>query len=243
MRKSLYYIVLIAVFFDISHAYAQGQAENISPLRYLSTQKKFTFAVQPFQLMNWCWRFDFEVRLGDGPGWLQFGPTIYYADKEERKPNHFYDGKSYGREYGYYNSFREPYSKLKGGGLDVNYKRFINANRSFYMASGLSYTYFDINYYGAGGTWKDYIEDGLPYHEYTFKVGYHNQYINRVSVNHYFGFQPQTRSSFLFDMFWGLSYRYCFLDKDKPSFNNSPFSYGYSGPTLMVGIRLGFGIK
>jgi hypothetical protein len=183
------------------------------------------------------------MRLGDGPGWLQFGPTIYYLDKTENKPDHFYDGNSYYWEYGFYSYFREPFSKLKGGGLDVNYKRFLNPRRSFYMASGLSYTYFDINYYGAVGTWNDYIEDGLPYHEYTYKVGYHSQYINRISVNQFFGFQPPTRSAFLFDMFWGLSYRHCFMDKNKPAFDSSPFSYGYSGLAFMMGIRLGFGIR
>jgi hypothetical protein len=235
MRKNLYLFVFAICSFAL-HA----QAEYTPPPRYLSTQKKITFAIQPFQWANNCWRSDFEIRLGNGPGWLQFGPTIYYANHEKEKPDHFYDEKySYNHSY----VFREPYSKLKGGGLDVNYKRFLDPNRSFYTASGLSYTYFDITYNGAHGRWIDYMEDGLPYHEYRYTVGYHNQYINRMSINHYFGFQVPTRSAFLFDMFWGLSYRFCFMDKDKPSFDRSVFSYGYSGPAFMMGIRLGFGIK
>ena len=237
MRKSLYLFVLAVCIFA-SHAHAQEQIENARPPRYLSTQKKYTFAIQPFQLFNNCWRSDFEIRLGDGPGWLQLGPTIYYANHEKDKPDHFYDSQNYDEH-----NFREPFSKLKGGGLDVNYKRFLNARRSFYMASGLSYTYFDINFYGAVGKWNDYIEDSLPYHEYIYTVGYHSQYINRLSINQYFGFQPATRSAFLFDMFWGLSYRHCFMDKDKPAFNKASFSYGYSGLAIMMGIRLGFGIK
>jgi hypothetical protein len=234
---------MVAVCFFASHAHAQDQFEHVNPPRYLSTQKRITFAIQPFQWLNNCWRSDIEIRLGDGPGWLQFGPTIYYANHVKDTPDHFYDGKYYSREYGYNTIFREPYSKLKGGGLDVNYKRFLNANRTFYISSGLSYTYFDINYYGVNGVWKDYTEDGLPYHEYTYTSGYHSQYINRVSINHYFGFQPAIRAAFLFDMFWGLSYRHCFMDKDKPAFNQSVFSYGYSGPAFMMGLRFGFGIK
>jgi hypothetical protein len=240
MRK---FCFLVGVWLFVSHAQAQDLQGVNSPPPYLSTQKKYTFAIQPFQWFNSCLRFDFEMRLGDGPGWLQFGPTIYYADNKVNNLTHFYEGRNYYWEIGYYPWHSEPLAKLKGGGLDVNYKRFLNPRRSFYMASGLSYTYFDINYYGVTGTWNDYIEDGLLYHEYTRKVGYHSQHINRVSINHYFGFQPPTRSAFLFDLFWGLSYRHCFMDKDKPSFDRSPFSYGYSGPAFMMGIRFGFGIK
>lgn len=241
MRGQYYCVLLIAVILVVSHVHAQGQVENSPPPRYLSTQKKITFAIQPFQWFNYCWRSDFEIRLGNGPGWLQFSPTIYYY--EEDTPNHFYNGKDYDCNYIFHIDIREPFSKLKGGGLDVNYKRFLNARRSFYMASGLSYTYFDIAYYGAEGRWRDYIEDGLPYHEYNVTVGHHNQYINRMSINHYFGYQPATRSAFLFDMFWGLSYRHCFSDKDKPAFDRSSLSYGFSGVAFMMGIRLGFGIK
>jgi len=241
MRKSLFFLCM--VWFFTSHTPAQEPVDNMPPPRYLTTQKKYTFAIQPFQWFNHCWRTDFEIRLGNGPSWLQFSPTVYFNNQEEEKPNHMYDGKNYNYYYMYHSDWREPYSKLKGGGLDVNYKEFLNPGRSFYMASGLSYTYFDINYYGAAGKWIDYIEDGLPYHEYSYTVGYHSQYINRVSVNLYFGFQPATRSAFLFDMFWGLSYRHCFSDKEKPAFNKSLFSYGYSGPAFMMGIRLGFGLK
>ena len=233
-------LLTLTVFLLALHIHTQAIAQDIHtpPPRYLLTQKKITFAIQPFQLFNNCLRSDIEIRLGNGPGWLQFGSTIYYADYEKDKPDHFYGGENY--VYKRYSMFRESYSKLKGGGLDINYKRFINPNRSFYTATGLSYTYFDINYYGAYGKWNDYTEDGLPYHEYVYTVGYHSQHINRVSINQYWGFQVPTRSAFLFDFFWGLSYRYCFIDKDKPSFNRSPFSYGYSGPTFMTGIRLGF---
>ena len=238
MRKKLY-VFVSAVCFFVWHAQTQAQVEHSLPPRYLSTQKKITFAIQPFPFINNCLRSDIEIRLGNGPGWLQFGPTIYYANDEKDKPDHFYDGKHYKYEYGMF-SFREPYSKLKGGGLDINFKWFLNANRSFYMATGLSYTYFDITYYGAYGRWNDYIEDGLPYHEYIYTTGYQNQHINRVSINQYWGYQVPTQSAFLFDFFWGVSYRHCLMDKDKPSFNQSPFSYGYSGPTFMTGIRLGF---
>ena len=153
MRKILSFI-LLAVWFVASHVYAQDQVANARPPRYLSTPKKYTFAIQPFQWLNNCWRSDFEIRLGDGPGWLQFSPIIYFKNQEEDKPNYFYDGKNDAGRY--HSDWRDPFSKLKGGGLDINYKRFLNPGRSFYMASGLSYTYFDITYYGATGQWNDY---------------------------------------------------------------------------------------
>ena len=47
--------------------------------------------------------------------------------------NHYY--------YDMYNfDLREPYSKMRGGGLDVNYKKFVNSRRTVYFSTGLSYT-------------------------------------------------------------------------------------------------------
>ena len=234
------YLILCVVFPIAMHVFGQETSSNPTKERYALTQKKYTFTVQPLQLFNSGLRFDVEMRLGDGPGWLQFGPAIYY-EKRESYTNYFFYGKRLYHGYGWYNDiwggFREPFSELRGGGLDVNYKRYLNARRSFYFATGLSYTLFDIKY--RGWNWNDYIEDGLEYHGYEF--GYNNQYINRLGINTFWGFQVPTRRAFIFDMFWGLAYRHSFFDEDKPAFNEHMYSYGWSGPVFLFGLKFGFG--
>ena len=238
------YLLLLAAWLFTSQAQAQDQA---APPLYSSTQKKYTVAIQPFQWINLGWRFDFEMRLGDGPGWLQFGPTVYSASGNGGSyhyKGHSYDGIPYG--YGIYDDcsgFRESFSELRGGGLDINYKRFFDPKRSLYFASGLSYSRFDIDYYGEYGRWKDYTEDGLQYHEYTYSLGLHTQHIDRMAINCYLGYQVPSRRMFLFDMFFGFSYRHSISEKDKPAFDKSVWSYGYTGFVFMTGLRFGIGIR
>ena len=235
------YLLLAAVTVTMQ---AHGQEKSADPLyeHYASTQKKFTFAFQPLQIFNWCWRSDFEIRHGDGPGWLQFGPAIYYKKNDDKKddPRYFYEGNGYRYTSWDYNfELRVPFSELAGFGLDVNYKYFINISRSFYHAAGVSYAHLKIDYWGMA--WDNYIEDGLQYHAYA--LDYRTQHINRLGVNAYFGYQVPTRNAFLFDLFWGFAYRHSFSDKNKPSFNRFMSSYGYTGFVFLTGVRIGFGLK
>ena len=241
MRRSLYFI-LLAVWFALFNVQAQDYIWRGQYELYSSTQKRFTFTIQPMQCFNSALRFDFETRLGEGPGWLQFGPTVYYRKKSRQieNPHYFYVGNDYQYNDSYYDfSLHGPFSKMKGEGLDINYKRFVNPYRSFYVAAGLSYTHFKVDYWGYG--WDDFIEDNLQYH--TYKLDYRTQQINRTGVNAIFGYQIPTRNAFICDMFLGLAYRHSFSDKNKPLFNRSMVSYGYSGLVFLTGVRFGFGIK
>ena len=237
-----FYLFLLAALCITTHMQAQveEQADKPTP-RYLITQKKYTVAFQPFEWFNWGLRFDFEMRLKDGPGWLQFGPTLYWITKGERTPYYHYNGMKYYDSNIF--SIREPFSKMKGSGLDVNYKRFLDKWRCFYAAAGLSYNYFSIDYYGGLGTWSDYLEDDIPYHEYRYTLGTHTQNINRLGINYYLGYQIPSRHAFIFDAFLGISYRHSFSEREKPPFNEYPYSYGYTGFVMMTGIRVGIGIK
>ena len=236
MKKTLY-LLLLGTWFFVSHTYAQDVGDPLYK-RYARTQKKYTITQQPLQLLfNWAWRFDFEMRLGNGPGWLQLGPALYLCTKDRDNPDYYY----YYDRNDYHGDFfvREPFSKLRGYGLDVNYKRYVNPKRSLYLAGGLSYTRFNVGYWGQA--WKEYIEDGLQYHEYG--IGYHTQHINRMGINTYFGHQIASRHAFLADIFVGLAYRHSFSEKEKPPFNDNAFSYGYSGVVFMTGVKLGIGIR
>lgn len=222
-------ILLISIW-AVCLASVQGYAQT----RYDWSQKKYTVTIQPMQLLfKNSLRLDFEMRIDDGPGWLQFGPAVYYSKG--------YDRYFMGKGYDDYDLFWEhSFDRISGGGLDLNYKWFFDPKRSLYLLSGLSFTHFDVRYWGS--VWGDYVEDGLQYSGY-FTEGYHHQRINRPGSNFLFGFQVPSRHAFLFDMFFGFSYRYSFSDKNKPSFGTNVFSYGYTGWTFVTGVRFGIGIK
>ena len=236
MKKLCFLLLLCAC---VMQTYAQFATDNTENKRYAQTQKKITFAVQPLQLFNNGLRYDFEIRLGNGPGWLQFGPAFYFLPNNTNNSAYYYEGNDY--FYDRYNfSWREPYNKLKGIGLDINYKHFLDSRRSLYMAAGLSYTRFDIKYRSQDR--NDYIKDDIMYY-YESGKGYNTQKIDRFGINHFVGFQIPTRGAFLFDMFGGYAVRFSFAEEDKPLFNNAMFSYGYSGIVALIGFRIGFGIR
>ena len=72
---------------------------------------------------------------------------------------------------------------------------------------------------------------------------YQTQRINRVGINYYLGYQIPARRAFVYDMFWGWSYRHSFSDKNKQPFNEYMFSYGWTGFVFLAGVRIGFGLK
>ena len=234
MKKALF---LLSVWVVTIHVYAQDESGVTENKRYALTQKKFTFAIQPLQLLNSSLRYDFEFRLGNGPGWLQMGPAFYFVS-DNNNANYQYDAPYYHRNrVGL--QWDESYSEAKGMGIDLNYKHFLDARRSFYMAAGLSYARFNIKYWGQ--VWEDYIEDGLKYH--TFVDGRHTQQIDRFGVNHFIGFQIPSQSAFHFDVFGGYAVRFSSSDENKPAFDSYMFSYGYTGFVLTMGIRIGFGVR
>lgn len=240
MMKKIVYLLMLAVGLTTNHSFAQKPADGTSVKPYALTQKKFTVTAQPLQIFNWCLRHDFDIRLGDSPNWLQFGLSVYYRPLKNND-NYYYEGNEYYNRY-YWNAgwFREPFSELRGYGLDINYKRFLDARRSLYFAAGLSYSRLDIKY--KGWFWKDYLEDGLQYSKYI--RDFNTQQITRQGFNLFFGHKIPNRRSFVFDLFWGFAYRRSFLaDKNKPAFDRGMFSYGYTGIVLLSGIRVGFGLK
>jgi len=232
--KKVLYLLILAVCFVGPRGYAQT--------RYAATQKKYTVTIQPLQLLKNSLRFDLEKRIKNGPGWLQFGPAFYYIPPPDRAPHYAYIQGNY-----YYNDFIpyrplgmfEPCSGLLGGGLDLNYKCFIDPKRTIYFLGGLSFTHFNIRYWG--WEWNDFTADGLQYHEYL--ADYYHQRINRTGINGLFGFQIPSRHAFLVDMFGGFSYRHSFSDKNKPSFDTDMFSHGFTGLVFVTGLRFGIGIK
>jgi len=239
MKKITCFVFCLCLF--TAHVPAQSASDNTETKRYAHTQKRFTFTIQPLHAFSNCLRYDFEFRLGNGPGWLQLGPALYFNSRDNKSgdTDYYYEGNNYYRGFFKNWQWREPYSKLQGIGLDINYKHFLDARRSLYFAVGVSYTRFNIKYWSR--EWQDFSEDGLMYTQYGER--YNTQYINRYGINNFIGYQIPARHAFLVDFFGGYAIRFSFADDDKPSFNKYMLSYGYSGIVAMFGIRLGFGIR
>ncbi|MDR0726336.1 MAG: hypothetical protein LBF59_10080 [Prevotellaceae bacterium] len=204
-----------------------GAAQNGYSLeeRYPHLKKNYTIAVHPFYLFNGGMRLDLEKRIKHTPAWVQIGLI----------------GHMLSRETGYYNHWAlisgDEVNYLLGGGLDLNYKRFLNKKESFYFAGGCSYSHYNIEH--TGKSLRSYTEDGLKY--YTYDYGNLKKKIDKLGLSAFIGYQSP-RPTFLFDIFAGIGYRHSFRkDNDTESFNNSMVALGYKGTVFVAGIR--FGVK
>jgi len=237
MKKVIYFMILILCYLTIT-VQAQENKENDFP-----KQKKYTFTFQPLHVFNNSFRVDFEMRLKNGPGWLQFGANYYRRNIDENidYPSHYYylENDDYLFYYYRFTFIREPYSNLIGGGLDINYKRYFEPKRTLYIATGLSYNYFNFKYIERN--WIVFKEEDLQFEKMDYC--FDNQQINRLGINCLIGFQPQVYKPFVIDFFWGFSLRYSISDENKPLFDQTMFSYGYSGLALLTGFKIGFGIR
>jgi opacity protein-like surface antigen len=227
MKKILSLIFVLITLLSISSLSAQMQQDANLIARYPHMGKQYTIAIQPLYIHNSSLRLDFEKRLNNSPAWLQIGLTSNILPKTT-------DDK--------YNNYwlilaDEEFNELYGGTLDINYKRFFNRKETWYYAGGCSFSHYNIEY--VDRYIRSFTEDGMVYHEFDY--GPLKQVINKVGMNTFIGYQPPT-TSFLFDVFMGLGYRYSFRKNDDlKHFNYSPFSFGYKGIVLIAGVR--FGVK
>jgi hypothetical protein len=191
--------------------------------------RKLTFAVQPMQLLNYAFRSDVEVRLGNTRSWVQFGatgyPFTYSGDVTD--------------EFGWLRG--DEYQSMWGYGLDLNYKYFFTGREKLYVAGGPSYHYFNVKY--LANAWSSFEEDGLEYHEYKYDI-IHRQQIHRLGANVTFGYQKITRHAFLFNVFSGLGYRYGIVaHKNQRAFDANSLSFGHKGLVFLLGVRFGVGLR
>lgn len=187
-------------------------------------EKKYTVSLHPlYHLYNGV-RIDFEKRIKNTPSWIQAGIAGHWLSAG----NHDYN-------YGVMISGDE-LNRLRGAGMELNYKRFINRAQSLYFAGGCSYSFYGIKY--AGSFWSSYTENGLAYH---VKKYYRNidQRISKLGVSGYFGYQIPL-PVFLFDMFAGIGYRHSIRSNSAANrYNDNMLSLGYTGVVFITGVRLG----
>jgi hypothetical protein len=195
-------------------------------------RKQYTIAFQPLDLYNLGWRLDFEKRIPNTPAWIQVSAVV------NSMPRYTYDDYNSRYENNQVLINGDEINSLAGGGLHVNYKYFFDPKETWYYAGGCSYSHYNVEYYDK--RMHSYLDKyGLKY--YTFDVKNFEQKINKLGISAYIGYQSP-RPTFLFDIYFGIGYRYSFRsDSNGRLFNRSMLSLGYRGFVFITGVR--FGVK
>lgn len=197
MRKILF-IFLISILLSLK---LNAQEQNY----------KNTISFVPSYLINSGIRLDYE-RTINRSNHLVLGSQFYYRDIVAEETLGFR-----GIDEG----------KLRGAGLEVNYKHLLLPELKIYdnayYSVGLSYQFFKLE------NTESSIERSIGLH----KAGTH----------FIIGYQLQSSSRVVFDIYSGLGFRYTFDGKSENNmtntFNDYSWNFGYSGPVFMIGIKIG----
>ncbi len=201
-------------------------------------KKEYNFVIfgVPQYLISNGLRIDLDIHQKGTPHWLIISP-YYYFDRSS------VDLLNLGGSDDYYDPYS--YDKMIGIGLGVGRKTFLSkepVSQRFYLYYGATYKYFDID--GNNFTWVEYIDtDGLPYQqmddlEYTMKI-------NSLAASAAIGYQTQIMPSLYLDFFLGFGVRYSFHKSPQhvtTKYNRGTNDYGYTGTSLVGGIRFGIGL-
>ncbi|MDR2424991.1 MAG: hypothetical protein LBD59_09750 [Prevotellaceae bacterium] len=193
-------------------------------------KKRLAISAHPMWWLNNTFRFDVEFRLRNTPAWLQISPTIYSFIGDNNNNYSSYD-------YGNYAMFSgDMLSRLAGAGIEANYKYFIDKKEGWYVAGGVSYSYYRAK--RNQPYLRSYVEHGLVY--YIEEFGAVSQTINKIGMNAYIGYQVPRRKHFLTEFFTGLGYRHSFMKyPNAHSFNYGMLSPGHTGFVFILGLKLG----
>jgi hypothetical protein len=161
-------------------------------------------------------RFDYEKKLTPR-AWLQVMFEGYAMEKND-----------------YSTSWREEYSyDLAGIGIGCNYKWYVDSDPSAlgtYIAPGICYNFFKSDNYDP--TTSPETKSATTIH----KVGAH------LTI----GYQFFVADRLLIDFYTGLGFRKAFNHYSNSSasrnfkFDDNMINYGYSGNTLLLGVRFGY---
>ncbi len=169
-------------------------------------------------------RIDFERRITNRH-WLQVCPQVYLRENSG-------------------GIFSANYDKITGAGILLYHKIYLNKKtdkrHGLYFSYGGGYNYYSMTYTYRTG--YDYINNVT-----TQQSG--NTEINAISGQVIVGLQRIIHERILLDFYTGLCHTYSFrklaMDETNTNFNmykfkSNPADYGYSGNTLLLGIKLGF---
>lgn len=202
-------------------------------MAFLSTAQEESRSViisgVPQYVINRGLRIDFEKKLPMNRQWLILSPQ-YYMGWVDRTSDNFQtqnpttDGDS-----------------LFGFGLDISHKIFLvqrDLPKGGYFSYGLSFNHFTLGY--KEFSWVEVKENGLVFQ--VNKLTEFKDVINKFGFNTTIGIQGILVDYIIYDLYIGLGARYSFIQQGLPGsrdYNQYYWDYGYSGPLLLLGARIG----
>ncbi len=180
-------------------------------------------------------RIDIERKLSPSH-WLRVEPIIYLKDNYQMDT----DG---------YDSDQEPFiNQMYGAGLGISsvhilYNTLQQKKRvTFYVTYGASYTLFNFNI--TEKVWKPYTtEDGLTFQHKVPDT--YNLRTSKLGADATIGMRKELFKRLFLDIYLGFGLRYSVVNPPEGfqiPFNSNFIDYGYSGTTLVGGVRLGVGL-
>ncbi|MDR2937730.1 MAG: hypothetical protein LBU92_02170 [Prevotellaceae bacterium] len=216
MKKYLF-AALLAGLSLAAFAQAKDAVEN-------SENPRIGFALQPQTLLYNGLRIDIQPYLKPSHQ-LVIAPQLYYFNGDASNFSLYDNGNDI--------------SDMKGLGLELNYRIFPKEGKPLYWALGINYNFFQAGYLAT--TFYNTDENGLPTYEYGSVNNQQN--INRVGASAVMGWQIPTLYGFFFDLYWGVGFRYSFVNKrydDDISFDGGMWSMARRGNYLVLGAKIGF---
>lgn len=177
------------------------------------------YSFVPQYLINHGIRIDYERQISPR-SLIQFCPQFYLGEKKSNRTDDPYYSES---------SSNDDFNNISGFGLNIYHKVFANQNflkRGIYFSYGISYSYFDIDYY------EEYLGETIST----------SAYINKYGADLLLGYQFFFRNKLSLDIYTGVGTRISTMTgtgTDKDRFSSTYFGYNYDGNLLHGGVRIG----
>jgi len=185
----------------------------------------FALSFEPLYIFNNALRIDMERKITPNE-WLGINLTGYYS---EYNPD---AGRSWKSNSGFHQI-----DGLKGLGIGATYKHYFT--RISFINLGANYTFFDVRNEGYG--YREFRENGLAFYEYG-KMDKHSIF-KKVTANITYGIHSTFRRAFFVEPYVGMGLAHGFYDESyQEKYNDTMFGFGYRGPYLLLGVKLGFNI-
>ncbi len=209
---------------------ARLNAQPVFLQKVPDNSRKYTITVEPFSYgIDGGIRTSFEMRIKNTHQWLQAKPTVYYLP--------------YDRDLSYIilptaadSDAQEVLHGLKGAGIELGYKLYLNKPEVFYCKAGFSYTHLSASY--SALVLSGFVEDGLHY--YFYERQNIRQAFNNIGVNACVGVQSTMRRiRFFVGGYIGIAYNMSFSNNNVHQYD-ALYNFGYNGFSCIFGFQLGW---
>lgn len=229
--------IIISAFFILSFilnatsqvvAYKEVKV-SVNDKDYNYDDSKFALAFTPQYMAANGIRIDFDYRIKDSTGILTLAPQ-YFFDKDYSDDN-----------YNNWKSNNYDYKKVRGVGLNLEYRRFLSRknNLQSFIGFGGVYQFYNIDYETSG--WNEVEIDNLTYFE--SKPIEVNQKVHRVGGDIFIGARINTTIRIFIEGSIGIGARAAFIDSNnkdnEKEFNRYPWDFTNEGVLFIGMFRIG----